>query len=71
MYYNKDMFDKYGIEIPTTMDELETAMQKFKDKWHHSALRRRGRIPTAAPVVAAGPAKGRQQVPEGLRDVRR
>lgn len=31
MYYNKDMFDKYGIEIPTTMDELETAMQKFKD----------------------------------------
>lgn len=32
MYYNKDMFDKNGIEIPTTMDELTDAMQKFVDK---------------------------------------
>lgn len=32
MYYNKDMFDKYGIAIPTTMNELESAMQKFADK---------------------------------------
>lgn len=31
MYYNTDMFDKYGIEIPTTLDELESAMQKFVD----------------------------------------
>ncbi|WEV46764.1 extracellular solute-binding protein [Bifidobacterium sp. ESL0690] len=31
MYYNKDMFDKYGIAIPKTMDELEAAMQKFVD----------------------------------------
>lgn len=31
MYYNKDMFDKYGIAIPKTMTELEQAMQKFKD----------------------------------------
>ena len=31
MYYNKDMFDKYGITIPKTMSELEQAMQKFKD----------------------------------------
>ncbi|WP_267430146.1 MULTISPECIES: ABC transporter substrate-binding protein [unclassified Bifidobacterium] len=31
MYYNKDMFDKYGIAIPKTMPELEQAMQKFKD----------------------------------------
>ncbi|MBI0062329.1 extracellular solute-binding protein [Bifidobacterium sp. M0109] len=31
MYYNKDMFDKYGIAIPKTMSELEQAMQKFKD----------------------------------------
>ncbi|WP_018142545.1 ABC transporter substrate-binding protein [Alloscardovia criceti] len=31
MYYNKDMFDKYGIEIPTTYDELVSAMQKFVD----------------------------------------
>ncbi len=32
MYYNKDMFDKNGIEIPTTMDGLTDAMQKFVDK---------------------------------------
>ncbi|OZG61767.1 sugar ABC transporter substrate-binding protein [Bifidobacterium lemurum] len=31
MYYNQDMFDQYGIEIPTTMDELEDAMQQFVD----------------------------------------
>ncbi|MGL4940305.1 MAG: ABC transporter substrate-binding protein [Bifidobacterium asteroides] len=31
MYYNKDMFDRYGIAIPKTMPELEQAMQKFKD----------------------------------------
>lgn len=31
MYYNKDMFDKYGIEIPKTFDDLEAAMQKFVD----------------------------------------
>jgi raffinose/stachyose/melibiose transport system substrate-binding protein len=29
MYYNKDMFDRYGIAIPQTMSELEDAMQKF------------------------------------------
>ncbi|NEG70533.1 ABC transporter substrate-binding protein [Bifidobacterium choloepi] len=29
MYYNKDMFDKYGIAIPTTLDELTDAMGKF------------------------------------------
>ena len=31
IYYNKDMFDKYGIEIPKTLDELKSAMQKFVD----------------------------------------
>ncbi|WP_084125301.1 ABC transporter substrate-binding protein [Demequina sp. NBRC 110054] len=31
MYYNQDMFDEYGLEIPTTMDELEAAMQTFVD----------------------------------------
>lgn len=31
MYYNQDMFNKYGIQIPKTYDELETAMQKFVD----------------------------------------
>lgn len=31
MYYNQDMFNKYGIEIPKTYDELEAAMQKFVD----------------------------------------
>ena len=29
MYYNEDLFAQYGIEIPTTVDELETAMDAF------------------------------------------
>lgn len=31
MYYNKDAFAAQGIEIPTTRDELEAAMQSFVD----------------------------------------
>ncbi len=30
-YFNKDLFAQYGIEIPTTYDELVAAMQKFVD----------------------------------------
>jgi raffinose/stachyose/melibiose transport system substrate-binding protein len=30
-FYNKDMFDKYGIAVPTSIDQLEQAMQKFTD----------------------------------------
>ncbi|MDH2413268.1 extracellular solute-binding protein [Nocardioides sp. CER19] len=29
-YYNKDLFDKYGVKVPTSADELEQAMAKFK-----------------------------------------
>jgi raffinose/stachyose/melibiose transport system substrate-binding protein len=32
VYYNKDMFAKYGISVPTTLDGLVAAMQTFKDK---------------------------------------
>ena len=31
LYFNQDMFDKYGITVPTTGAELETAMQTFVD----------------------------------------
>jgi raffinose/stachyose/melibiose transport system substrate-binding protein len=31
VYYNKDMFAKYGIEVPTTQDGLVAAMQKFTE----------------------------------------
>ncbi|PLS28825.1 ABC transporter substrate-binding protein [Bifidobacterium parmae] len=31
VYYNKDLFAKYGIEIPTTYDEFVDACQKFVD----------------------------------------
>lgn len=31
VYYNKDMFSKYGIAVPKTMDEFVAALQKFKD----------------------------------------
>ncbi len=29
VYYNKDMFAKYGVEVPTTLAEFEAAMDKF------------------------------------------
>jgi len=29
MYYNKDMFDEYGITVPTTLDEFEDALAAF------------------------------------------
>jgi raffinose/stachyose/melibiose transport system substrate-binding protein len=31
VYYNKDMFAKYGIAVPKTLDEFVAALQKFKD----------------------------------------
>ncbi|WP_029149283.1 ABC transporter substrate-binding protein [Microbacterium indicum] len=32
VYYNTDMFDEYGLEVPTTVDELEDVMQAFADQ---------------------------------------
>lgn len=31
-YYNVDMFEEYGIEVPTSFDELESVMQAFADE---------------------------------------
>ncbi|WP_062465271.1 ABC transporter substrate-binding protein [Demequina soli] len=31
LYYNKDMFDQYGIDVPTDEASLEAAMQTFVD----------------------------------------
>lgn len=31
MFYNKDLFEQAGVEIPTTWDELIAAVQTFKD----------------------------------------
>ena len=31
VYYNKDLFAKYGLEIPTTYDEFVEVCQKFVD----------------------------------------
>ncbi|SMG26646.1 ABC transporter substrate-binding protein [Agreia pratensis] len=31
VYYNKDMFAKYGIAVPTSYDEFEAALQTFTD----------------------------------------
>ncbi|MFL6121500.1 ABC transporter substrate-binding protein [Actinophytocola sp.] len=30
VYYNKDLFDQYGVAVPKTFDELVAAMDKFK-----------------------------------------
>jgi raffinose/stachyose/melibiose transport system substrate-binding protein len=32
VYYNKDMFDKYNLTVPTTMDEFVKVMDTFKAK---------------------------------------
>ncbi|MEU8301383.1 extracellular solute-binding protein [Micromonospora sp. NPDC048909] len=32
VYYNKDLFDKYGVKVPTTMAEMTAAMDTFVDK---------------------------------------
>jgi raffinose/stachyose/melibiose transport system substrate-binding protein len=29
VYYNQDMFDEYGVEIPTTLEEFEAVMDTF------------------------------------------
>jgi raffinose/stachyose/melibiose transport system substrate-binding protein len=31
-YYNKDLFQQYGIDVPTTFDELDRALAAFKAK---------------------------------------
>jgi len=31
VYYNKDAFAKYGIEVPTTFEQFEAALKTFKD----------------------------------------
>ncbi|MER7891263.1 extracellular solute-binding protein [Micromonospora sp. NPDC094482] len=32
VYYNKDLFDKYGVKVPTTMAEMTAAMDTFVGK---------------------------------------
>ncbi len=31
LYYNQDLLDEYGMEVPTSMDDLEADMQTFVD----------------------------------------
>lgn len=31
-YYNVDMFEEYGLEVPTSLDEVESVMQAFADE---------------------------------------
>ncbi|WP_123041538.1 ABC transporter substrate-binding protein [Cohnella candidum] len=30
LYYNKELFEKYGVKVPTTFDEWKTAVETFK-----------------------------------------
>ena len=34
MYYNKDILDEVGVEVPTTWDELKDVCQKIKDHYN-------------------------------------
>ncbi|PVG83981.1 sugar ABC transporter substrate-binding protein [Nocardioides gansuensis] len=32
VYYNQELFEKHGVEVPTTLDEMTAAMDTFVDK---------------------------------------
>jgi multiple sugar transport system substrate-binding protein len=38
MYYRKDIFDKYGVQIPTTWEEYEKAGQELKSKGYEGHI---------------------------------
>ena len=41
-FYNKDIFDKEGIEIPETFEELEKICKEFRDKGYQYPVRNIG-----------------------------
>ena len=61
VYYNKDMFAKYGIEVPTTYDEFEAALQTFKDNGITPLAEVGRRVPARPALVPARAEQGRPQ----------
>lgn len=49
-FYRKDLFEKYGVGVPTTWDEYRTAAEKIKAA---DPAARIGAFPTDAPLQAA------------------
>ena len=43
VYYNKELFEKYGVKVPTTFDEFTTAMDTFVKQGRHPAVQRAAR----------------------------
>ena len=51
IYYNKDLFDELGIDVPQTWEELLAAAQKIKDAGYTpfaNAAATRGRSPRSS-----------------------
>ena len=62
VYYNKDMFAKYGIAVPTTFDEFEAALADVQGQRRHAARRVGGRVPARPALVPARAEQGRPPV---------
>ena len=56
VYLNKDLFAKYGIEVPTTFDELRGGAGDVQGERRHAARRGRRRVPARTALVRARPA---------------
>ena len=58
VYYNKDLFTKHNVAVPTTLAEFEAAMDTFVQGQGHAAVGRRRRVPGPADLLRAGAVQG-------------
>ena len=54
LYYNQDMFDKNGIKVPTTVDDLYAAADAFAGKRHYPLRHSWRRVSGATNLLHAG-----------------
>jgi multiple sugar transport system substrate-binding protein len=52
LYYRKDIFDDHGVEVPTTLDDLEAVASQIDDPNGTRAFTSRGRLAAAVTMMA-------------------
>ena len=67
VFYNKDMFAKYDVQVPTTLDEFDHGAGHVQDQGRHADLERRRRVSRAADLLPARAVQGRPQLGRRLR----